>query len=290
MLRLIIAMLLTGVTAFAWALPESLLNEQSRLNTLQKDISDTETSLTEDKFILEQLALMLSGAREQLAPLSESRSDVINKHQIRLLTILIDRQQRKLKRLEQERGETQALIAGLDKKAADLHREYGRIQTYAKNLGAAKKKQKTRITKIQLPSGESGPERLARVREGWPYLSSGSRECIDFARRKLENLSLRRKKGEVASSVLREVELNSRKHIGPIDMEYLGDGLFSTIATVKAGRQAFTLFGVDYWHTIPAWDNNVDYRIIYDISSISNPKLYLFRESVLEEIIPASTR
>ncbi len=70
---------------------------------------------------------MLSGAREQLAPLSESRSDVINKHQIRLLTILIDRQQRKLKRLEQERGETQALIAGLDKKAADLHREYCRL-------------------------------------------------------------------------------------------------------------------------------------------------------------------
>ncbi len=115
----------------------------------------------------------------------------------------------------------------------------------------------------------------------WPYLSTGSSEAIHYARRRLQLLAQKKAKGTLTKEPLKTVEIQNKHSFGTETMEYLGDNLYGLTKTLRSGRQKFTLFGFNYWHSIPKQDDNAEYRVIFDISSMSEPQLYLFRESLL---------
>lgn len=117
----------------------------------------------------------------------------------------------------------------------------------------------------------------------WPTIDDASMEDIAYAKARLQNLRVLRESGKIDSTPLPVVEIEARRSFGSAEMQYIGEDLYSLVEKVGAGRQNFRLFNQEYWFAIPEKDNNAFFRILFDVSSLSQPKLIIFKEGLLNQ-------
>lgn len=115
----------------------------------------------------------------------------------------------------------------------------------------------------------------------WPHLSNARDIDVEYASERLKTLLNKQLSGTAGEAPLNNVEINASRSFGEATLEYIGDNLFTTVQPVASGLQLFKIFDLEQWHTIPDSDNNAPYRIIFDINSISHPRLILFREDLI---------
>lgn len=141
----------------------------------------------------------------------------------------------------------------------------------ALNIEAVTKPQET-LSGLSLEGADSGT---------WPYLSSAQQADVLFAKKRLEELAALRKGRNQGRAPIDQVEIISSRSFGSEDMLYMGDKIYGLTVNVRSGRQKFVLFDQEFWHTIPKQDDKSEYQILFDVSSLSRPQLYLFKRDLL---------
>lgn len=295
------------VESLALTPAEILQQHKERIALLEIQLTSDRQKLEVETAVLERHQLNLAEARDLLqstqlelaaaAEKAKAAEDESSQRELRRVSDRFDRHEAKVERyLERERESSETIsrlqteIAALESDRSKHRNEISRLSqlvsaSQTKSTPSAAKTAKP-ASNLQLASlGKTPPvgtQKKSQKPASWPYLSEGSAADIAYAQSRLIQLEARKREGKADKPPLKSVAIEARLSFGSAEMEYLGDDIFSLVKTVKAGRQTFTLFNQEHWHTIPASDDDTSYRILFDVSSISQPKLFLFKESLIE--------
>lgn len=304
MLRIAFGCMLVFVAAFAQASDKehSLNHQEQRLRAITVQIDDVDLALRESKQRLDSITSELHNAQEQLAKtrqqLNNAReansssmqsSDTVTLQEAHI-TAEFDRERERVQRLQEREAASRGMVAKVETILRSLRTEQGRIlQSIDRNKPAAgytaqREPQRPAATETSPPAPRAASVAIRQHSEppvAWPYLSSATEQEIRYARNRLAPLIRRKQQGSAPQGPLKEVAVVNRHSFGEQTMEYLGDNLYSLTTMVHAGRQQFILFNFRFWHTIPNEDDKKQYRMIFDVSSLSNPSFHLFQESLL---------
>lgn len=297
-------------------LDNTLLQKQTELNALTQQIETTIAQLADEQVSLQRHTEGLLEANEKLIEAeadmnaklkaAEANPEETIMRESVLATIRFNRYETRVKRYTTRKQESEAAVEKIQTKldglvaqqkdlqsviaqfAEQLAQRNARVQaeqvSAAQQVVEAKQVVETKQEAepvVKAPAPASTP--IPAVKGTWPYLSVGEDPDIRFARTYLAELAEDKAKGEIDSAPLPEVELIAKDSFGKTTMEYIGDDLYKVVKTVRAGSQRFSLFKQDYWHTIPEADDKVEYVFIFDVSSLSNPELFLFKHSLMSE-------
>lgn len=177
--------------------------------------------------------------------------------------------QQQLAELKDEQIKNQALILAENKRQAQI-------------VAALAQQRKVQAANKTKPPKVVEPEHTVTegaVEPGWPSLDSPSHSSISYAQIEMARLQALPKK----QSLLGRVKLRSTCGDNQ-ELEYLGENIYSATIIAQGGLCKFTLYNKDFWFTLPV-SHAMQYRLVYDTSSISSPQLFVFDEQLLLETV-----
>ena len=296
------------------------LNEKHKENTdLPSQLSTERNQLNQHQQELQEAIETLNTVQQDLDRIQEDASsgDANAERLLRFTKLLLNRQQDKVDRIRQRIAESDAQVSQLESQfeaATDsqnqlLNKKQQLLINSGNNPTADQKppRNSNREEFARLdpqPTGkpESKPKVVPQIQPNktatlpidikpepqpnsidgnWPYLSDSTAADLRYAADRLLQLQTKKVLGETEKAPLNSIEIKAPLSFGNAQMEYLGESLFTVVKPLRSGRQNFQLFNQEYWHVIPESDDNTEYRFIYDISSLSKPVLYLFREDLV---------
>ncbi|GLS26213.1 hypothetical protein [Marinibactrum halimedae] len=105
----------------------------------------------------------------------------------------------------------------------------------------------------------------------WPTVGEKQASAVQFAQRELARLTGK----EPGKSRLGRVKVRSSR-LGKHALTYLGDNIYTGVFELANGEYTFSVFSKKFTFSLPEEAEQGQYRLIYDVDSISNPKVYLF--------------
>lgn len=216
---------------------------------------------------------------------------------VRIINVRFKRHQQKVERYQKRVEKRQRNILSLRKKIASAEERLAKLGTPPRPRRVAVQP----VVKLQQPNkkallvkrsaGLVEPAqssqwkrikaKMERQPADWPHLSKARDVDIDYAAERLKSNFERKRAGKIDEAPLNDVEITVSPSLGKATLEYIGDDLFTTVQPLSSGLQLFKVFDLEEWHTIPDTDHNIPYRIIFDITSITQPRLVLFREDLV---------
>lgn len=301
-------------------LNQTIQQKQQELSGLNKKITAASAKLEDEKANLARHAEGLAEAEASLVEAerdmklklleAEANPDETAMRESVLASIRFNRFETRVKRYTERKQESEQSVISADttfqvlvKQKQDLEfvveeltakrDELARKQVAAKSVAtqapavqpaAVKKQEAVKAIAAAKPAPVVAASEDGSAGGGvWPHLSSATEKDIRFARTYIAELEADKKAGKTDSAPLSDVELVAKNSFGKSDMEYMGDDLYMLTKKVRAGSQRFSLFNKDYWHTIPEGDDQAEYVFIFDVTSLSKPELFLFKESLIAQ-------
>jgi len=262
---------------------QTLKNLRTQLATEQSILERHNHNLSEALELQRQSELELSVATTA----SATNQDEAVQRDARRIQIRFDRHSAKVTRQKERQGHSLAVIKALETKVNALQQQRILYTNALRDLVEQDKQNAAKRAEKPPTLGSTGSLALEQPKQptsfSWPYLNQATEQSIVFAQQTLAELQRLKKRGETDSAPLDKVEILARRSFGKAELEYLGNNLYSVTRSVQAGRQNFALFNQDHWHTIPSEDDGKRYRFLFDISSLSKPKLHLFKADLLAE-------
>lgn len=109
----------------------------------------------------------------------------------------------------------------------------------------------------------------------WPDIENASSAQITFAKQELARLTALPDQ----KSVLGRVRV--RSSCGDENLDYVGGAIYSSVVELSGNVCKFTVFNDEFWFTLTN-PQPAKYRFIYDTTSISSPKMFVFEERILQ--------
>ncbi len=234
----------------------------------ERALSLVEHSLAMAERAIRTRTKRLNWVEEQVAELQALEVKVksqINKSEDRIAS-----QESKIARLEAEQvlAEQQRRIEAEKAKAAAIQR-----QQMEKSLA---KPQEVAIAPAAVVAPESSSvDELSEADE----LSMLDEEALEFVRKEMSRLNELTKRP--SGVPLYKNLLIEGKSITPQTFEYLGKNQYRVDTVVQSGQQTFFVGKFRFKRTIPAADNGKEYVFIFDSKRTSNPRLVIFKKSLL---------
>ncbi|WP_185233607.1 hypothetical protein [Teredinibacter franksiae] len=269
-----------------------------KLDKIEQTLKTLRTQLATEQSILERHNHNLSNAVElqrqselELSVASTAAAanqDEAVQRDARRIQIRFNRHSAKVTRQKERQVHSLAVIKALETKVNALQQQRIRYTNALRDLVEQDKQNAAKRTEKKPPTlGSTGSLALEQPKQpisfSWPYLNQATEQNIVFAQQTLAELQQLKKRGETDKAPLDKVEILARRSFGKAELKYLGNNLYSVTRSVQAGRQNFALFNQDHWHTIPSEDDGKRYRFLFDVSSLSKPKLHLFKADLLAE-------
>lgn len=302
----VVLILAPMVNSLAATPAEMLQQSQNQISQISTSLSAKQKELEIERAVLERHRMSLAEARQQLddtetelavaekvAQATQSDGDV---RELKRVQDRFERHRAKVERYIEREAESLSAIANLEQEISRLQSgivaQRRQVTLLTEQLAADRKAASTTTpapkpaaTPVPTPAPTLKPTPTAEPQQtktaGWPTIEQASDADVAYARSRLRELAALKTEGKLDRSPLPSVEIEARLSFGSEEMEYIGDDLYSLVEPVKAGRQNFKLFNKEYWFTIPEQDDKALFRILFDVSSISQPKLILFREDLL---------
>ncbi|WP_096087042.1 hypothetical protein [Agaribacterium haliotis] len=262
--------------------PAAVAQSEKELQKLERSLVSKREQQQQNSTRLKQLNKQLSEAEKNLErvetqmlrvfDLAEKDASAENVKAATDTAVLYNRANDRVQTLVSERDQLKAVEAKLAVELPVLDQQYRSMMANYRS-GA-----KTTVKKSSASKASK-----AMVSGQWPYLNEGSQEQIQWASSRLAGLVGQKALGNQGKAPLKKVELVAKESFGKVEMDYLGDKLYTVKVKVKAGHQLFELFNKEHWHSIPKEDDGELYRFVFDVNSLSQPKLFVFKEALIEE-------
>ena len=300
-------------TVHAAGLSQILLSQQSasqlKLLNLQLNLELEALGRAEDKLVsaenqFEATSAELNAAKAE----AEANPHPESKRRVRIINVRYLRHKDKVERTRERIQSARENIDNLRSKLAEMEGKPKKASakpaktqssnvkpkenlaglTSKKNLQVASANSKVgyvanKQTAVKAPTKKAVVATPRAKTADWPYLSNAKQADKAFAIKRLAELKKMTNRQLKREAPLSDVEVKASSSFGSASMEYIGGNLFSVVANVKSGRQLFEIFDLKEWHTIPESDHKKAYRILFDVSSISEPRLILFNNELLKQ-------